>query len=367
MLLKYLLQWAPFKIDALGLISLFGEGEINRAIGTLSPNPIAEFLPLVGGHVIANDSMRQPIVGFTLYNISDGICASDVAPWFARWLQSQDLTYNATTLTIDFISPFSRRRRFSLWTVGFGIIVYIILIGFSLAMRDWWGVTNAIALAVEAVLRSAILWALRESVDSSAILSLNQSQELVKTLWTLPDGSSVILYTLRGLITECLLSDPKPRHRKCYAACKIASWAFFITHVVSIGMAALPTQVLTVTIMAASSVCCIMGCTIDSQLIGTKLRARRFDLGGRSQSMAGMFSRLRLTAAEEKCMVSWRLMPSRTNVIWWSKYRKSLAKGKPEAFENWKEKGSWAEGDSLLRGIERRLSNEEHEGEDTDH
>jgi hypothetical protein len=37
--------WSPFKIDALGLVTLIGTDEINRAVGRLSVNEVTEFLP----------------------------------------------------------------------------------------------------------------------------------------------------------------------------------------------------------------------------------------------------------------------------------------------------------------------------------
>lgn len=363
--LKYLLKWAPFKIDALAFVTLLGADEINRATGTLALNRIAEFLPLIGGHVIAGDSIRKPVSGFTLYNISDGICAPDVVPWLSRWLQSQHLTYNATTLTVGFVGPLSRKRRSPFWTVGLGIIVNIVLISFPIILRDLWGFANAIALVTAVVLRKVMIEALREAVDLSAARASYQNQELVKTILTLPDGSSVVVYTCRGLVTECLLSNPVPRHRKRYAAYKIASWMVFIIHIASIGMAALPTQLLTVIIVAASTICIIKGVATDHQTIGSTIQIRRFDVENGSQSMAAMFARLHLKPSEEACMVSWKLMPSRTNRVWWSKYRNSLSKGTPDAFDSWKEKVSWVETDSLLHGMGRRSSTESDQGAET--
>src|SRR5271170_5883454 len=107
MFIRWLLKWAPFKIDALGLVTLLGADELNGAIGRLSKSQLTEYLPLVGGFVIASDSIRSHIAGFTLYNVTDGICATDVAGWFARWLLFRDLTYNSTTLTITALQSYN--------------------------------------------------------------------------------------------------------------------------------------------------------------------------------------------------------------------------------------------------------------------
>jgi len=182
MFLRHLLKWAPFKIDALGSITLLGADEVNRATGTLAINRVAEFLPLMCGHVIAGDSIRKPIPGFTLYNITDGICASDVSSWFSRWLQSQNVTYNRTTFIIEFAGQASNKERSLPWKISLGILYNVILITFSITLSDWWGFANSSALASAVILRTAMLRSLRKALDSSAEIGLHQSQELVKTL-----------------------------------------------------------------------------------------------------------------------------------------------------------------------------------------
>jgi len=99
--LHFLKTWAPFRIDALGLVTLLGVDELNLAIGRLACNRVTEYLLLLGGYIIANDSFAKPIPGFLVYNISDGIMATDVAGWFSRWLICQDLTWSSTTLRIS--------------------------------------------------------------------------------------------------------------------------------------------------------------------------------------------------------------------------------------------------------------------------
>jgi hypothetical protein len=146
MAIKWLLKWAPFKIDALGLVTLLGAEEVNRAVGRLSRSRWTEYLPLVGGFVIASDSIRSPISGFTLYNISDGICATDVTGWFSRWLLFQDLTYNSTTLVISVLHRFNSPNDSVFPAACLGLGVSFVLILLPVLMTDWWGLTNAISL-----------------------------------------------------------------------------------------------------------------------------------------------------------------------------------------------------------------------------
>ena len=93
-------DWASFRLDALGLASLLGATEVSNALGRLTHNRITEFLPLLASYVVANDQISDAIPGFTLYNITDAVVATDVCSWFSRWLLAQPLTYTSTTFQI---------------------------------------------------------------------------------------------------------------------------------------------------------------------------------------------------------------------------------------------------------------------------
>jgi len=95
----------PFRLDALGLVTLLGTQELDIAIGRLVTNHFTEYLPLLGAYIIAGESITKPIPGFVLYNITDGICATDVTGWFARWLMCQKLSPSSSTITIGTLDP----------------------------------------------------------------------------------------------------------------------------------------------------------------------------------------------------------------------------------------------------------------------
>lgn len=65
-------QWQPFKIDALGLVTLLGADDLNRALGRLSQSHICEFLPLLAPFIIAGNTITKDVSGATLYNVTDG-------------------------------------------------------------------------------------------------------------------------------------------------------------------------------------------------------------------------------------------------------------------------------------------------------
>lgn len=84
MILQYLQEWHLHKLDALGFMSLLGAKEIDMAIGSLIANEFTDRLSLLSGHVISNSLIMEPMSGFTLYNLSDGIKAVDVTGGFCR-------------------------------------------------------------------------------------------------------------------------------------------------------------------------------------------------------------------------------------------------------------------------------------------
>ncbi|KAK8096061.1 hypothetical protein PG999_014083 [Apiospora kogelbergensis] len=81
-------EWAPFQLDALGLVTIFGAKEMNTSIGNLVHSWATEWLPILGSYAVANNELTTPEQGFVLYNITDGVMATDVAAWFTRWLMS---------------------------------------------------------------------------------------------------------------------------------------------------------------------------------------------------------------------------------------------------------------------------------------
>lgn len=314
---------------------------MNRAVGRLCSSRVTEFLPIVGSYVVVNDSIRYPIPGFILYNITDGICATDVTGWFCRWMLFQSLTYNSTTLTIDVLNTFNSQRNDMSLPAFIGMATFFTMVLFPALMTDWWGLANAISLGISVLVRFAILKENRDAIDRSAETSVLQSTAIVKTFWKLPTGSSVTIYTSRGVLTECLLSTPRPSNYMIYNLLRYAGWTAFIIHLVSLGMTSLPNQLLSVSVLAVSTICVATGVASSNELIGSRIRIRRSDYSGAGTSMASLFARLRLSSDEEDSMVAWGLMPLQRNEIWWRKYRDCMAQNTLAAFTAWKERRTW--------------------------
>jgi hypothetical protein len=98
------------------------------------------------------------------------------------------------------------------------------------------------------------------------------------------------------------------------------------------GMAALPSQLACIAVLALSTLSAVLSLSICSDLVGSRLQIRRTDHTGRQ---AGS-------------IVDWQIMPPRRNRVWWEKYRDLRMKDSPAVFEAWTTEKSWEE-------FERRL------------
>ena len=66
-----LIKWSPFRLDALGLVTLIGADEVNQAVGRLVYSRYTTFLPLLGQYLISGNQFTTAVPGFTLYNLTD--------------------------------------------------------------------------------------------------------------------------------------------------------------------------------------------------------------------------------------------------------------------------------------------------------
>jgi hypothetical protein len=332
--LHFLKTWAPFRIDALGLVTLLGVDELNLAIGRLACNSVTEYLPLLGGYIVANDSFVKPISGFSVYNITDGIMATDVAGWFCRWLICQDLTWSSTTIRI---SEFQRRnihigREFIGALVG--AVALTPILAFACIMGDWWGFTNTLSMLISVVVRQIAVRQYRMALDKATENAMDMSIDTVKTFWTLPDGRAVTIIVPRGILIGCLLTTPRPPNPRLYYFSRILGWIGFGAHVITLGMATLFSQLLSVTLLLTATI--LVGNRVgdNEYRVGSKLRIERHDSEGRD-FRAAAYARLELTKEEEASMIAWNLFPHKSNESWWYKYQACKSSKRKMSFANW--------------------------------
>lgn len=337
MYLHSLRTWAPFRIDALGLVTILGAEELNLAIGRLARNKYTEYLPLLGGYIIAQNSIVKPIPGFTVYNTSDGIMATDVTGWFARWLTCQDLTWASTTLHILGVQgePVSWIQEAG--TSVLGIITLLPILAFAAVMGDWWGFANTISMLISVVVRRIVVGENRRALDRATEKALSIPVEIVKTFWTMPDGSTVTITLPRGVLKGCLLATPCPPNPRLYNATRMAGWIGFGCHVITLGMATLFCQMLSVALLLSATVLVARRIGDDEYHIGSRLQIERKDSEGRDFRSAA-YARLDLNEKEEASMIAWNLFPHKTNEMWWANYEECKKTDVPNAFEDWGER-----------------------------
>ena len=124
--------------------TLLGASEMDEALGGL-----VRYLSLLGAFVIAGNDIVKPIPGFTLYNVSDGIQATDIAGSVVGSI-ARTFTWNSSSLHL---SPIQRRGRHShfaeeVCSALFGFVTISAVIFITIFVWDWWGFANAISILI---------------------------------------------------------------------------------------------------------------------------------------------------------------------------------------------------------------------------
>lgn len=320
-------SWAPFKIDALGLVTILGAGQVDQAVGRLSRNRFIDHLPFLALNVIAGDDINEAQPGYAVYNFSDAIMTSQLAPWFTRWLAAQETTQCSSMIHIAYSS---NGPSFSRWDNALSIltssVVLVSMVLLAVLTRDWWAFVNAVSLIISVMCRRLILHWLLKSIDTAVgtVPEHDPARTCVKCIVQFPDGKALTLFTSRGILTKVLLPRPEPLHYRRYSVARYIAWLCFGFHVISLGMSALASQLATVVVLLLSTALLVFRVFAVEDCIGSKMKVRRCDEMGQRESYSRTYSRLHLTENEESSLVAWNLAPQRTNVGWWNKYRASL-------------------------------------------
>lgn len=331
--LHFILRWQPFRIDALGLVTMIGSEQINASIGRLVTSRFTHYLPLLGAFVIAGDQFTEALSGFTLYNITYQIITTDTAGWFQRWCLAQNFSKSGSQVTFHYIPPtspegahiHSRRRRSTCLAILIGLLFNSALVAFTILQGDWWGLANAIAMILSIFVRVFVVSQNRAGLDAAA--DANQSQtsgqtQQAKLLVILNDAKAVTMTAPAGLVKPCFIFKPQPPNESLYEFARNIGWLAFTAHVISIGMSGLATQIVTVVLIVLPTVLTVRkwGCDND-EIIGTRLRATVTLNHDESARRQDAYVALRLTEEEDDSMVDWNLMPHRTNRLWWNEYK----------------------------------------------
>ncbi|KAL4779397.1 hypothetical protein BJX76DRAFT_365258 [Aspergillus varians] len=295
---KALSTWAPFDIDALGLLTLLGAKEVDVSVGRLARSQWLEYMPLLAGFVFAGDQFRAKQSTFTLYNISSGIVTSNLTAWFTRWMQAQEFELSRSLVYWE-VEKVPRKQ----WrSIVVPAAISAVFNGFLLIMTflsgDWYGFTNGVAIVILILVRAHMLEANRNAINravsvarpllttfTGAIEEWSQKRlndpklpqprqdsqhwrpEVVKNLIVMPDSRAVTMFIPEHLLRGVFITETPVHSPGLYRVVQWVGWVAFTVHVVTLGMALLATQlyVIGLTVIPTVLICYGFGCD-DSRL-----------------------------------------------------------------------------------------------------
>ncbi|KAL4815265.1 hypothetical protein BDW67DRAFT_164780 [Aspergillus spinulosporus] len=295
---KALSNWAPFEIDALGLVTLLGANEVDTAVGRLAPSYWLEYMPLLAGFVFAGDRFRTKQPTFTLYNVSSGIVTGNLAAWFTRWMQTQE--FHVSRSLVYWEVEKTPRTRWMYFIVP--ALISATFNGFLLVMTvlsgDWYGFANAIAIILLIIVRAYMIqenrhainktvaaakplpttfagaleeWKEKRKKDPQAPAPQPDSRqwrpEVAKILVVMPDSRAVTMFIPEHLLRGVFVTETPVRSPEIYRLIQWTGWVAFTVHVVTLGMAQLATQLYVVALMVIPTVLISYGYGCDDSRI----------------------------------------------------------------------------------------------------
>lgn len=319
-------SWAKgtgLRVDALGLVTILGTEEINNSVGRLVPSPYFDLLPLLGAFVIAGNRFTEKKLGFALYSISSGFMTTELSGWFSRWLAAQEFhrIRSKVTWTVE-----SRPMRWSSFWIGFvlvGLPCNGMLTALTVLSEDWWGFANAMAMMTSVLVRYVLVSQNRAGIDRDIKLAKADAQEYkdkkfprqwanfekkkaeyekallkvkasgspgetqppvkkpippqdpfqnAKAITVLDNANVITIQAPEYLLAPVFAKNPQVPNPHLYAFFRWLGWIAFTVHIVSIGMAALHTQIYTVVLLVVATVLNVSKVGCDDSDIWKKLR-----------------------------------------------------------------------------------------------
>ena len=309
---------------------------MDQSLGSLVHWQFTEYLPFLAANIIAQDAFTQAVPGYILYNISDGIVAVDVTGWFCRWALAQTFSWHSSILFMSNKRP-KPGQEGSARSLLLATLALCPCLAVAFLTGDWWAFANVTSMVISVVIRGILIGENRKAIDRATISTRDHDwgREHVKALLVIPDGRVVTIYAPRGILTDVLLTKPRPSSPSFYTFVRWIGWLGFGTHVVSLGMSALLNQILTVGLLLTSSILVGNRIGCDELSIGSQLEIKRFDERGGKESRARTYLRMDLSDSEEENLVAWGLFPRRSNQQWWARYRAMLMDSSRTEFETW--------------------------------
>ena len=316
--LKHLSSWSPFRLDALGLLTMLGTHEMSREIGSLSANTLVSCLSFLGGNVVPSNEFVDPLHGYTLYNISDAIQSTSFAGWFSRWLLAQKPSQN-TSLFVWSVRSHPRHRGHRALTIG--VVVNTCIVVLPLLVGDFYGLASALCMDVGIAIRAYLVTQNRDAIDRAAVDTSIHSNDLVRTFIVLANGKATTVIAPRNVVVNCFLSTPKIAHPTYYAIARAIAWLAFVGLIVTIGQAVLVVQIAIIIVTVSATVLTAFRIGTMNDGVGKTLHVVRSEHPTRHGRRGEAYAMLHLNKEEEETMIDWALFPQRRNQNWWNQYR----------------------------------------------
>ncbi len=311
-------SWSPFRLDALGLLTMLGAEEMSREIGSLSANTLVSWLSLLGGNVVPSNAFVDPLHGFTLYNISDAIQSTTLAGWFSRWLLAQHPSQNTSIFEWKLRSqpPLNRYR-----APAIGAVVNTCIVVLPLLVGDYYGLASALCMNVGIIVRAYLVMQNLDAIDRAAVDTTTYPNDPVRTFVILANGQATTVIAPRNVVVNCFMSTPKIAHPTCYAIARAIGWLAFVGLIIAIGQAVLVVQIAIIIVTVSATVLMAFGIGTVGDGVGKTLQVMRFEHPNRHGRRGEAYAMLNLSDEEEDTMVDWALFPQRRNKDWWNQYK----------------------------------------------
>ncbi|KAF7194618.1 hypothetical protein HII31_04124 [Pseudocercospora fuligena] len=356
-------NWNPFRLDALGLVTLLGADEVARAVGSLTRNALTDYLPVFGAFKVASDQIASVEPGFALYNLSDFIYVTELAPWFTRWM-NMNLQHKISALEWTIESAPRRLSLASIFAILLGFLVNAGLLALACVEGDWYGIANSVSMISSVLVRAAICGEHRRDIDAVAANYRKATSAgpvpKKKFMFVTPDGKVAIGHIPISFIGAMLdnTSDPpnwtllpsairsfvlgRSSRARIHASelksaklmpyisklviwsLRAVGWFAFGIQIVAIGQSYLLTQLCTVALMTMASVAAIYNIgVVEREQVGSWLTIKQcqcpFAPGSKSGRLDA-YAMLQPTVEEQEWLRERDLFPGLGNKTWYARW-----------------------------------------------
>ncbi|KAL6879464.1 hypothetical protein HDV57DRAFT_108174 [Trichoderma longibrachiatum] len=253
-------------IDALGLITILGTEEVSSSVGRLVNSRYTEFLPLLGGFVLAGNAFTRKKPSFSLYDVSGQMMTTELAGWFTRWLKEQDFHQIHHKIYWDTDSEAATEIFSSYFWKAYAVSIacHALLVALTLVVGDWWGFANVWSMIVSVIVRTVLSWQNRLGIDIAIdrVRAKKLEARAEKIIVIMDDSKVITMDAQKALIGPVFAQNPEIPNPTIYAIARCMGWGAFGAQVISIGMATLVIQICTVLVMGCSTILTVskIGC-----------------------------------------------------------------------------------------------------------